>query len=106
MLAIFESGGLQFNAEVGSVLKIPYLGAAPGSTVTIDKVLLLKDGENALVGKPYVPSARIEAEVIKEGLAEKVTIYKFKKRTKYRRHRGHRQQYSEIKINKIIPPQN
>jgi len=106
MYAVFESGGLQFNAEVGSVLKVPYLSVKPGETISIDKVLLLKDGENALVGKPYLSEAKIEAEVVNEGLAEKVTIYKFKKRTKYRRHVGHRQQYSEIKINKIISPEN
>lgn len=106
MYAVFESGGLQFNAEVGAVLKVPHLSVKPGMTISIDKILLLKDGENALVGKPYLNSAKIEAEVINEGLAEKVTIYKFKKRTKYRRHVGHRQQFSEIKINKIIAPEN
>ncbi|MCX6826224.1 MAG: 50S ribosomal protein L21 [candidate division Zixibacteria bacterium] len=106
MFAIFESGGLQFNAEVGAVLKVPYLPAKPGEMISIDKVLLVKNGENARVGTPYLSSARIEAEVLNEGQAEKVTIYKFKKRTKYRKHRGHRQLYSEIKIKKIVSPEN
>lgn len=106
MYAVFESGGLQFNAEVGSVVKVPFLAIKPGETVSIDKVLLVKEGENALVGTPYLTSARVEAEVINEGMAEKVEIYKFKKRTKYRRHTGHRQKYSEIKVKKIVTSEN
>jgi large subunit ribosomal protein L21 len=106
MFAVFESGGLQFNAEVGAILKVPYLSVKPGETVSIDKVLLVKNGESALVGTPYLSSARVEAEILNEGQAEKVDIYKFKKRTKYRKHNGHRQRYSEIKIKKIVPPEN
>jgi large subunit ribosomal protein L21 len=106
MYAVFESGGLQFNVEVGAILKVPCLSVKPGDKVSIDKVLLLKDGESSLVGKPYLNSAMVEAEVLNEGLANKVTIYKFKKRTKYRRHVGHRQKYSEIKIIKIVSPSN
>jgi large subunit ribosomal protein L21 len=106
MYAVFESGGLQFNAEVGAVLKVPFLAVKPGETVSMDKVLLLKNGENAIVGNPYLNSARVEAEVLSEGLAEKVDIYKFKKRTKYRKHNGHRQKYTEIKIKKIVTPEN
>jgi large subunit ribosomal protein L21 len=106
MYAVFESGGLQFNAEVGAVIKVPCLSIKPGETIAIDKVLLLKNGEDSRVGTPYLSDAKIEAEVINEGLADKVAIYKFKKRTKYRRHIGHRQRFTEIKIKKIIAPEN
>ncbi|MCX6828566.1 MAG: 50S ribosomal protein L21 [candidate division Zixibacteria bacterium] len=106
MFAVFESGGLQFNAELGAILKVPYLSIKPGEMVSIERVLLVKQGENALIGTPYLNSARVEAEVISEGQAEKVEIYKFKKRTKYRKHLGHRQKYSEIKIMKIVAPEN
>jgi large subunit ribosomal protein L21 len=103
MYVVFESGGLQFNAEIGSVLKVPHLTAKPGESISIDKILLYKDGEDSQIGAPYLPAVKVEAEVLREGQADKVTIYKFKRRTKYRKHRGHRQLYSEIKINKIIP---
>ncbi|SYZ73334.1 50S ribosomal protein L21 [Candidatus Zixiibacteriota bacterium] len=106
MYAVFESGGLQFNAEVGTILKIPFLAIKPGETIALEKVLLVKSGENSIVGNPYLASARVEAEVLGEGLAEKVDVYKFKRRTKNRRHNGHRQKYTEIKINKIITPEN
>jgi len=106
MYAVFETGGLQFNAEEGARLKIPQMTAKPGDAISLDKVLLIKDGDKALIGNPYLETAKVEAEIISEGLAEKVAVYKFKRRTKYRRNRGHRQGYSEIKIKKIVTPEN
>ncbi len=106
MFAVFESGGLQFRVEEGTAVKIPHLTASPGDTVSIDKVLLIDDGENSMVGTPYLDSALIEAEILNEGLAKKIDVYKFKKRTNYRRLRGHRQKFTEIKIKKITPPKS
>lgn len=106
MYAVFESGGLQFSAEEGSQLKVPHISANPGDNIAIEKVLLVRDGENSFVGTPYLESAKVEAEVVDEGAAEKIDVYKFKKRKKYRKLRGHRQKYTEIKIKKITPPEN
>ena len=106
MFAVFESGGLQFRAEEGIELKVPHLTATPGDTISIDKVLLIDDGKNSLVGTPFLESAMIEAEVVSEGMAEKVDVYKFKRRTKYRKLRGHRQKYTQLKIKKITLPAN
>jgi large subunit ribosomal protein L21 len=106
MYAVFETGGLQFSAEEGSMLKVPHISANPGDNISIDKVLMVKDGENSYIGSPYLESARIEAEIILEGLAQKIDVYKFKKRTKYRKLHGHRQKYTEIKIKKITPPEH
>lgn len=106
MYAIFESGGLQFNAEEGTLLKVPFMAIKPGETVSIDKVLLINDGKNAFTGTPYLDSARVEAEIMEEGRARKIDVYKFKRRTKYRKMTGHRQKYTQIKIKKIVPPEN
>lgn len=106
MYAVFESGGLQFNAEEGSTVKVPFLSAKPGDTVSLDKVLLIKDGDNALAGFPYLDAAKVEAEVVEQGFADKVTVYKFKRRTKYRKTRGHKQKFTELKIKKIVSPEN
>jgi len=106
MYAVFETGGLQFSAEVGHQIKVPHMTANPGETVSIDKIMLVSDGEKSFVGSPYLESASIEAEVLNEGLAKKIDVYKFKRRTKYRKLQGHRQKYTEIKIKKITPPEN
>ena len=104
MYAVFESGGLQFNGEEGALLKVPFLTNKPGETISIDRVLLVKDGDNAHTGQPYLEAARVEAEVLNAGRAEKINVYKFKRRTKYRKLTGHRQKYTEIKIKKIVLP--
>jgi large subunit ribosomal protein L21 len=104
MYAIIETGGRQFNVEVGSRITIPRLEAKEGDKISIDKVLVINDGDNSHIGTPYIDQAKIEAVVLGESKGDKVTIFKFKRRTKYRRTRGHRQDYSEIEIKKIVPP--
>ncbi|HDL03067.1 MAG: 50S ribosomal protein L21 [Candidatus Zixiibacteriota bacterium] len=106
MYVVFETGGLQFRAEEGSSIKVPYISANPGDNVSIEKILMVNDGENSFVGSPYLESAKVEAEIVTEGLAKKVDVYKFKRRTKYRKLTGHRQKFTEIKIKKITPPVN
>lgn len=104
MYAILESGGLQFKVEEGEKLKIPKLEAKTGEKVTFDKVLLIsRDEKEPLIGMPYLENAKITAEVLSTGKGEKITVYKFKRRVKYRRKKGHRQEYTEVKINKISP---
>jgi len=105
MYAVFQLSGSQFSVEEGTVIKVPFQDAEKGSKIDITDVLLVKDNDKAMIGSPYVDGAKIEAEVLDSGRSDKVRIYKYKRRTKYRRRQGHRQQYSEIKINKIVVPQ-
>ena len=102
MYAVFTIAGSQFTAQEGDVLKVPSLQAEKGSRIDINDVLLIKDKENTLVGTPTVPDAKIEAEVLEIGLGDRIRVFKQKRRTKYRRTTGHRQQYAEIRINKIV----
>jgi large subunit ribosomal protein L21 len=104
MYAIVESGGFQFNVKEGEKLRIPKLEAQPQEKVTFDKVLFL-GGEEPLIGAPYIENARVEAQVLGSGKGEKITVVKFKKRVKYRRKKGHRQEFTEVKIEKILPPE-
>ena len=99
--AIIESGSLQRRVSVGDTIRVEKLAEPSGAKVSLDKVLLVKDGAELLVGSPFVENARVEAVVSGEGLAEKVLVFKKRRRTKYRRLRGHRQQYSELQIKKI-----
>jgi len=105
MYAVFQLSGSQFNVEEGTIIKVPFQDVEKGGKIDITDVLLVKDNDKAMIGSPYVDGAKIEAEVLDSGKSDKVRIYKYKRRTKYRRRQGHRQQYSEIKINKIVVPQ-
>jgi len=105
MYAVFQLSGSQFNVEEGTIIKVPFQDVEKGGKIDITDVLLVKDNDKAMIGSPYVDGAKIEAEVLDSGRSDKVRIYKYKRRTKYRRRQGHRQQYSEIKINKIVVPQ-
>jgi len=96
--AIFATGGAQFRAEPGVTIKIPLLEAEPGSKVTFDQVLLASDGKHVHAGKPVVKGAKVTAEVVRHGKGEKIQIYRFARRTGYRRHAGHRQPFTEVKI--------
>ncbi len=102
MYAVFQISGFQYSAQEGEVLQIPLQDAKQGDKIDISEVLLVKNNDDAIVGTPFVENAKIEAEVIGQGKNDKVLIYKYKRRTKYRRRQGHRQDYSEIKINKIV----
>ena len=104
MYAVFEISGCQYSAQEGDVLRVPYQKAEAGSSLDIDNVLLIKNDDEATIGTPTVADAKVEAEVVGDGMAEKVLVYKYKRRTKYRKSQGHRQRYTEIKINKITAP--
>ena len=103
MYAIFESGGFQFSAREGDRVKVPKLQVETEQKVTFDKVLFI-GGENPLVGSPYLENARVEGEVIASGKSDKITVFKFKRRVKYRRKKGHRQEFVEVQIDKIVAP--
>jgi len=104
MYAIVESGGLQFSVSEGDLIRIPKLAGEAGSAYDLEKVLLLAGEGEPLVGKPYVEGAKVETEVVGQGKADKVLVFKFKRRVKYRRLKGHRQPYTELKVSKIVAP--
>ncbi len=104
MYAVFEVAGFQYSAQEGDVLRVPHQKADPGTSLAIDRILLVRGDGATAIGTPTVADARIDAEVVGEGLADKVLIYKYKRRTKYRRTQGHRQRFTEIRINKLHAP--
>lgn len=96
--AIFVSGGQQFKAEPGKTVQVPKLAAEPGAKVTFDRVLLTSDGKKVQAGQPVVRGAKVTAEVVRHGKGPKIKIYRFARRAGYRRHAGHRQPFTEVKI--------
>ncbi len=101
MYAIIQTAGKQFRAEPGKSLRIPSLEAEPGSTVTFDTVLLASDGKSIKAGTPQVKGAKVTAEVVKHGRGKKIVVFKFKRRKNYARKQGHRQGFTEVKIQSV-----
>lgn len=102
MYAVFETGGKQFRAEPGVRIRIPSLETEPGESVTFDHVLLAGDGEdNVKVGTPTVEGASVKAEVIRHGRGDKVIVFKRKRRKGYRKKQGHRQNFTEIRVEEV-----
>ena len=99
--AIIRTAGFQFRAEPGKTLRIPSLDADVGSTVTFEEVLLGSDGTKVHAGVPLLSGAKVTGEVVRHGKGEKVRIFRFARRNGYRRHAGHRQDFTEVKIVKV-----
>jgi large subunit ribosomal protein L21 len=106
MYAIMETGGQQFAVQEGDKVRVPKLELEPKKNFTIEKILLIGGQEKPLIGAPYVQGAKIEAQVTDHGKSDKVVVFKFKKRVKYRRKKGHRQLYTEVLIKKINLPKS
>ncbi|MDH3270658.1 MAG: 50S ribosomal protein L21 [Gemmatimonadota bacterium] len=102
MYAVFETGGKQFRAEPGARIRIPSLDVEPGQSVTFDQVLLAGDGEEKIqVGAPMVDGASVKAEVIRHGRGDKLIVFKRKRRKGYRKKQGHRQNFTEIRVEDV-----
>ena len=98
MYAIFEAKGKQWRAEEGQTIRLPSLDAEPGDRVVFDRVLLAERDEDVLVGRPVLKDASVAVEVTRHGRGEKVIVFKRKKRKKYRRKYGHRQDFTEVQV--------
>ena len=100
MYAIIETGGKQVRVEVGSRIYVEKLEAEVGSTITIDKVLLVGD-KSVKVGTPYVEGAKVTAKVEKQGLSKKIRVFKYKSKANEHKTIGHRQPYTCLVIEAI-----
>ena len=102
MYAVFRTGGKQFRAEPGQKIRIPTLSAEPGDDVEFDEVLLAADGDDVSVGTPVVDGASVKAEVVRHGRDDKIIVFKRKRRKGYRRKQGHRQGFTEIRVDEVV----
>jgi large subunit ribosomal protein L21 len=102
MYAVFRTGGKQFRAEPGKKIRIPTMEVEAGESVTFDDVLLAFDGKDVQVGAPLVDGAKVTAEVVRHGRDRKIIVFKRKRRKGYRRKQGHRQGFTEIRVDEIL----
>jgi len=101
MYAVFTTGGKQYRASEGDVLRVEKLEADKGSTVEIDHVLMVGEGDDVRVGTPTVDGGKVTAEVVDHGRGDKIRIIKFRRRKHSMKQMGHRQYYTDIKITGI-----
>lgn len=101
MYAIIETGGKQYRVAPGDVLRVERLPGEVGEKIKIDKVLLVSAGEEFLVGRPWLAGAAVTAQILRQGKAKKILVFKKKRRKNYRRLRGHRQYYTALQIKEI-----
>ena len=101
LFAIAETSGQQFWFEVDKYYDIDRLNAKEKDKITIDKILLIKDKENTLIGKPYIKNAKIELEVVSHKRDKKIIVYKMRPKKKTRRKMGHRQELTRVMVKSI-----
>jgi len=102
MYAIIRTGGKQYRVQSGEQVRVEALAAEVGSTVSIEEVLLVGTGDGVKVGAPFVSGARVKATVVSHGRADKVRIFKLRRRKHYQKTQGHRQSYTELRIDDIV----
>ena len=101
MYAVISSGGKQYRVSEGETLRVEKLAGGAGSKVTFGPLLFADDGGGVQIGQPTVKGVTVEAEIVDQGLAKKIVIFKYKRRKSYRRKQGHRQPYTALKITAI-----
>jgi large subunit ribosomal protein L21 len=101
MYAVIQTGGKQYRVAQGDTLKIEKLAGEEGDTIKFDRVLMLADGDNIQVGAPFIDGGLVNATVVKHARADKIWVFKLRRRKNSRRQQGHRQHYTEVKINSI-----
>ena len=101
MYAVFRTGGKQFRAEPGKKIRVPTLDVEPGESFTFEDVLLTSDGEAVQVGAPTLKGAKVKAEILRHGRDKKIIVFKRRRRKNSRRKQGHRQRYTQLKIDSI-----
>ena len=102
MYAVIRTGGKQYKVAPGETLKVEQLPAEVGAEIVLDQVLLVGEGADIRLGRPTLAGAAVKATVLAHGRGEKVRIFKMRRRKHYHRHQGHRQGYTELKIDGIV----
>jgi large subunit ribosomal protein L21 len=103
MFAILETGGKQYRVQPGDTISVERLSAEPGATLELGSVLLVAgDGEQTRIGSPSVPGAVVRAEVVEHGRGNKIIVFRYKSKVRYRRKTGHRQALTRLRITDIL----
>ncbi|MDD4278344.1 50S ribosomal protein L21 [Candidatus Sumerlaeota bacterium] len=102
MYAILRTSGYQYRVEAGNIVRLPKMDAQEGANVEFDEVLQIGGENGTKIGTPVVDGAKVQATVVRHGKEAKIIVYKFKRRKGFEKTRGHRTQYTEVRINQIL----
>jgi len=103
MYAVVGSGGKQYRVQEGETFRIEKIPGDVGTDVAFDKVLMFSDGENVKIGQPVLDDVAVQGHIVEQGKAKKIIVFKYKRRKRYRRKQGHRQQFTAVRIDRIGP---
>jgi len=101
MYAVVFSGGKQYKVQKDEILRVEKISGDIGAPVSFDKVLMFSDGENVNIGQPVLENVSVNGHIVEQDKAKKIIVFKYKRRKRYRRKQGHRQQYTAVKIDNI-----
>ena len=101
MYAIIETGGKQYKVQAGDIITVEKLGEDAGTSFTFDRVLSILDGDNSVFGAPTIKGATVTAQVLGDGKAKKVIVYKYKAKKGFHKKKGHRQPFTQLKIEAV-----
>jgi large subunit ribosomal protein L21 len=101
MYAVVNSGGKQYKVQQGQILRVEKIPGDVGNPVTFERVLMFSDGENVSIGQPELEDVAVEGHIVEQGKAKKIIVFKYKKRKRYRRKKGHRQEFTAVLIDGI-----
>jgi large subunit ribosomal protein L21 len=102
--AIVETGGKQYKVAPGQKIDVDRLAVAEGEDIELSKVLLIADGKDTIIGSPTIDGAKVIATCLGEGKGDKIIVFKYKPKVRYRRKKGHRQLYARLEIKEIVKP--
>jgi len=101
MYAIVNTGGKQYKIHQGDVLRVEKIPGEIGNSISFAKVLMFADGKDVSIGRPLLDNVTVKGHIVEQGKAKKIIVFKYKRRKRYRRKQGHRQQYTAVKIDSI-----
>jgi len=101
MLAVIKTGGKQYLVEAGKKIRIEKIEGKEKQEINFPEVLLLADGENVKIGKPFVAGASVKGEILRQAKAKKVIVFKYKPKKRERKKKGHRQLFTEVLIKEV-----
>ncbi|MGD2271469.1 MAG: 50S ribosomal protein L21 [Desulfobacterales bacterium] len=101
MYAVVESGGKQYKVQEGDILRVEKIPGDVGAPVTFDRVLMFSDGDTVDIGKPVLDKALVSGHIVQQAKSKKIVVFKYKRRKRYRRKQGHRQEFTAVQIDSI-----